>query len=106
MKPETAMKGGKAMITRLMISVVVLLVFAGIAGAQDYSMLDMVAERVIQKYQQSTCEQLWQAREQPKPEMEQRAVQFLRNNPEMRQVFIDKVAATVANKMFECGMVP
>lgn len=94
------------MIARSMTLIAVLVLFAGVAAAQDYPMLDMVAQRVIEKYQHSTCEQLWQAREQPKPEMEQRAVQFLRNNPEMRTVFIDKVAPTVANKMFECGMVP
>jgi hypothetical protein len=38
--------------------------------------------------------------------MEKNLIQMLRENPQMRQVFIDKVAATVANKMFECGLVP
>jgi hypothetical protein len=106
MKPERAMKGGKAMITRLMMSVVVLLVFAGIAGAQDYPILNMVADRVNEKYRNATCEQVWQDKEKPKGEMEQSLIQMLRENPQMRQVFIDKVAATVANKMFECGLVP
>jgi len=31
----------------------------------------MVAQKVIQKYQQSTCEQLWQKKGEPKPAMEQ-----------------------------------
>ena len=37
------------------------LLFAGISSAQ-FPMLDMIADKVIQKYQSSTCEQLWQKR--------------------------------------------
>ena len=92
--------------TRSMTLVVLLVLFAGAAAAQDYPMLNMVAEKVIEKYQRATCEQLWESRNQPKPEMEQRLVQFLRTDPQMRKVFIDKVSPTVVNKMFECGMVP
>jgi len=33
-------------------------------------------------------------------------VNFLRNDPQARFAFIDKVAAPIANKMFECGMIP
>jgi hypothetical protein len=84
-----------------------LLIFAGGASTQqDYPILDRVAEKVIQKYQQSTCEQLWQDRGKPKPEMEERAIRMLRNDPQMRQVFLNKVAAPIANKLFECGMIP
>ena len=68
--------------------------------------LDMVANKVIQKYQNASCEQLWQQKGQPKSEEEQRAVQFLRNDPQARTAFIDKIAGPVVNKMFECGMVP
>jgi len=42
----------------------------------------------------------------PKPAMEQKVVQLLRSDPQMRAAFIDKVAAPIANKMFECGMIP
>jgi hypothetical protein len=31
---------------------------------------------------------------------------MLRNDPQMRQVFLNKVAAPIANKLFECGMIP
>jgi hypothetical protein len=79
---------------------------AAVAGAQEFPMLERVADTVIQKYQQSSCEQLWEKRGQPKPEMEERVVQLLRSDPQMRQVFINKVAAPIANKMFECGMIP
>jgi hypothetical protein len=94
------------MITRSMVLVVVLFLFAGAAVAQDYPILNMVADRVIDKYRNATCEQVWQDKEKPKGEMEKNLIQMLRENPQMRQVFIDKVAATVANKMFECGLVP
>lgn len=85
------------------------LAVAGIAYAQ-FPIMDRVADKVIQKYQTSSCEQLWQERAQgqgsPKPEMEQRAIQALRNDPQMRQAFFNKVSAPIVNKMFECGMIP
>jgi hypothetical protein len=81
------------------------LLFAGVASAQ-HPLLDAAANRTIQKYQNSSCEQLWQQRGQPKSQREQEAVNFLRNDPQMRRMFIDKVAAPVANKLFECGMIP
>jgi hypothetical protein len=37
---------------------------------------------------------------------EQRVIQLLRNDPQMRAAFINKIAAPIANKMFECGMIP
>ena len=68
--------------------------------------MNMVADKVIQKYQNASCEQLWQERGQPKPAMEQEAVQLLRGDPQMRAEFINRVAPPIANKMFECGMIP
>ena len=81
------------------------LLLAGAADAQ-YPILDMIAEKVIQKYQQSTCEQLRQEKSKPKPPLEQDAIKTLRSDPQMRIAFINKIAAPVANKMFECGMIP
>ena len=78
---------------------------AGVAVAQQFPILDMVANRVVQRYQSSTCEQLWQNKGKHGPE-EQRLVELLKNDPAMRQAFFDKVAGPVVNKMFECGMVP
>jgi hypothetical protein len=76
------------------------------ASASQYPMLDAVAQRVIQRYQTSTCEQLWEARGAPKTPEQQNALQLLQGDPQMRQVFIDEIAAPVANKMFECGLIP
>ena len=38
--------------------------------------------------------------------MEQKAMEMLKADAQMRTVFINKVAAPIANKMFECGMIP
>ena len=81
------------------------LLAAGYAFAQ-YPIMDMVAGKVIQKYETSTCEQLWQEKMQPKSEREKEMVQMLRSDPQMRTAFINKIAAPVVNKMFECGMIP
>jgi hypothetical protein len=78
---------------------------AGVAYAQ-YPVIDAVANRVIQKYQGMNCEQLWAQRGQPKSPEEQNAINFLRNDPQARTVFINQIAGPVVNKMFECGMVP
>ena len=81
------------------------LVAAGLAIGQG-RILDMVANKVITKYQTASCEQLWAQKGQPKSPEEQKAVQFLRNDPQARQAFINQIAGPVVNKMFECGMVP
>ena len=80
-------------------------IVAGVAYAQ-FPIMDMVANKVIQKYQTASCEQLWQQKGQPKSAEEQRAVQMLRNDPQMRTAFFNKVSAPIVNKMFECGMIP
>lgn len=84
--------------------------FIGTAGAAQYPIMEKVASKIVQKYQQSSCEQLWQEKMQKqgqaKPEMEERAIQALRNDPQMRNAFINRVAVPIANKMFECGMIP
>jgi hypothetical protein len=82
-----------------------MLVLVGNAFAQEM-IVDMVANKVIQKYEQATCEQLWQQKSQPKSQREQEIVQKLRANPGIRTEFINKIAAPIANKMFECGMIP
>ncbi len=79
-------------------------------GQSPYPMADMIAQRIIEKYTNSTCVQLAEQKsEKPTGEraaMEQRVIQALKNDPQMRQYFINKIAAPIANKMFECGMIP
>ena len=68
--------------------------------------MDEVANKVIQKYQSSTCEQLWAQKQQPKSEQEQRVLGLLKNDAQLRAAFLNKVAGPISNKMFECGMIP
>ena len=78
---------------------------AGIAYAQ-YPVLDMVSKKVVQKYQSASCEQLWEKKGEAKSPEEQRVIGLLKSDPQMRTAFINQVAAPIANKMFECGMIP
>lgn len=76
---------------------------------QQYPIMDKIADKLIQKYQGATCEQLWIERSQkakPKSQQEQEALQILKDDPKMRAAFLNRVAAPIANKMFECGMIP
>jgi hypothetical protein len=78
---------------------------AGIAYAQ-YPIMDKVADKVVQKYQSASCQQLWQQKGEPKSPEEQRVIGFLKTDPQMRTAFLNKVAGPIVNKMFECGMIP
>ncbi len=78
----------------------------GVAYAQQFPILDKVAAKVVQRYQSSSCEQLWEKKSEPKPPEEQRVLGLLKTDPAMRTEFINRVAAPIANKMFECGMIP
>jgi len=82
----------------------------GVAGTVSASaqgmLLDYAADRVIQKYQGSTCEQLKAMKGEPPTLKEKEALEFLHNDQQARLAFIDKIAAPVANKMFDCGMFP
>ena len=79
-------------------------------GQSPYPMADMLAQKIIDKYSNSTCVQLAESKsEKPTGEkavMEQRVIAALKADPQMRQYFINKIAAPIANKMFECGMIP
>jgi hypothetical protein len=77
---------------------------------ESYPLMEQVAQRVIQHYQTASCQALEQERSQPPPvqkaQMEQRAMQVLQNDPQMRTEFLNRVAAPIANKLFECDMIP
>jgi hypothetical protein len=83
---------------------------AGTLAQAQYPILDRLADRVIQKYQTSSCQQLAAQRAQPptgrREEMEQRFIETLHQDPQMREAFINRVAAPIANKLFECGRIP
>jgi replication initiation and membrane attachment protein DnaB len=90
-----------------MSAMALVLLYVTVAAAQ-YPLLDMIAGKVVQKYQTATCEQLWQEKSEKKQptQQEKQLIQLLRSDAKMRAEFINKIAPPVVNKMFECGMVP
>jgi hypothetical protein len=99
-----------------LLAVVVVLVSVSVAAvttarqAAPTPVMDAVAQKVIQKYQNASCADLMVKKTTP-PTDEQaqkraQAIEAMRNNPAMRQAFIDRVAAPIANKLFDCGMIP
>jgi hypothetical protein len=87
-----------------------LLLQVGAASAAEYPIMDKVAEKVIQEYQGSSCQQLAQKKSAPpsarREMIEEKMVEMMRKDPQMRAEFLNRVAGPIANKMFECGMIP
>ncbi|HZD32069.1 MAG TPA: hypothetical protein VE779_10465 [Candidatus Angelobacter sp.] len=101
----------KALTPRVAFMVVIMtLLITTVANSQQYPMMEKIADKVIAKYQGMSCQQLAQSKKTPpsgqEAEMMAKAVAQLKANPQMRQAFIAKVAAPIANKMFECGLIP
>ena len=93
-----------------LLALAALLFHVGAAGAQQFPILDKLADKVVQKYQTSSCQELAQKKSQPQPAkremIEEKAMEMLRKDPQMRTEFLNRVAGPIANKMFECGMIP
>ena len=81
------------------------LIVASAASAQGM-LLDVAADKVIKKYQTATCDELKAQKQDPPSDKEKQAIEFLRNDSQARIAFINKIAAPVLNKMFDCGMIP
>jgi hypothetical protein len=81
------------------------LIIADAASAQGM-LLDFAADKVIKKYQTATCDELKAQKKDPPTDKEKEAIEFLRNDSQARIFFINKIAAPVLNKMFDCGMIP
>jgi hypothetical protein len=84
----------------------VLTLFFVSGSRAQYPIFDRIADKVIQKYQQASCEQLWEWKSEPKSQKEQEVIRALRNDAERRAAFINKVGPPIANKLFDCGMIP
>ena len=96
------------MIKRSYLSALALALLYGTIGAQQFPVLDMIADKVVQKYQTSSCEQLWEKKavKAPPTKQEQEIIQLLHENPQMRAEFFARVSVPIASKMFDCGMLP
>jgi len=83
------------------------LLYMAVANAQ-HPVLDAVANKVVAKYQSSTCQQLMQqkAQKQPPSAGEQKAMEMLRTDAQMRHEFVTIVADQVVDKLIQCGMIP
>lgn len=79
-------------------------------------LLDVAANLVISKYQSTSCEELSNMKPASDKSssagggapaiLQQKAIELLRKNPEIRQQFINRVAPLIANKMFDCNIIP
>jgi hypothetical protein len=93
------------------VAMIAVLGLSSLVGAQaqsQYPILNDIANKVILKYQTSTCEQLYAQRAAHAPPTleEQRVLAVLHSDPQMRAAFIAMVAPPIANKMFDCAMIP
>ena len=89
----------------------VLALVAGIGAAHAQTpVVDAVANRLVQKYQSESCDQLAAERAAPKSAQNeaamQRAGQLLREDAQARAAFVSKVAGPIVDKMIVCGFVP
>jgi replication initiation and membrane attachment protein DnaB len=87
-------------------TVMVSALIATSAASAQGMLLDFAADKVIKKYQTSTCDELKAQRKETPTDKEKEAIEFLRNDSQARIFFINKIAAPVLNKMFDCGMIP
>ena len=98
------------------LSVVMLIFLAASFGStvfaqqSKYPMMAQITQMVIQKYQNSSCQDLRQQKSQAakgqQAQVQQAIVRQLRNDAQMRAEFIHRVAGPIALKLFECGMIP
>jgi len=82
-----------------------IMIAAGVVAAQGM-LVDTAADKVIKKFEAATCDQLKAQKGEPPSEKEKIALDLLRDDPKARVAFIDKIAAPVLNKMFECSLIP
>ena len=81
---------------------------SGAQSPDQHPLIDMLAQKVVQKYQSTSCAELREkkAEKAPPTAQEQKVIAYLKSDPQSRRIFIDKIAAPIANKMFDCGMIP
>jgi hypothetical protein len=82
-----------------------IMLIAGAVAAQGI-LVDAAADKVIKKFEAATCDQLKAQKNEPPSEKEKIGLDLLRDDPKARVAFIDKIAAPVLNKMFECEIIP
>lgn len=88
-------------------ALVLAVLYVTVAVAQ-HPVLDALANKVVTKYQNSTCQQLMQskAQKQPPKPAEQEVMELLKTDMQMRHEFVGIVADPVVDKLIQCGMIP
>jgi hypothetical protein len=76
--------------------------------ASKYPIMEKIADKVVEKYENSSCSELRNQKKEKseKGKAKEMVIQKMKNDPEMRKEFVDRVAAPIVNKLFECGMIP
>ncbi|NET59613.1 MAG: hypothetical protein F6K47_26730 [Symploca sp. SIO2E6] len=84
--------------------------------ASKEALLDAAANLVITKYQNASCEEVAQMQPQSdksspaegesEKALQEKAIAMLQKNPQLREEFINRVAGPIANRMFECKLIP
>ncbi|HBQ98364.1 MAG: hypothetical protein J7545_02910 [Roseofilum sp. SBFL] len=76
-------------------------------------LMDVATNLVTQKFVNSSCEDLSQIKSTdpsqatgPEAALQKKAIEMLRSNPQVREEFINRVAPQIANRMFECELIP
>ena len=92
-----------------LLAFVPVVLFAGVAYAQ-FPIMDKVADKVIQKYQSSTCQQLWAEKARDRASRSRRwSSAWSRCCSRIHRCArhsSPRSSAPIVNKMFECGMIP
>ena len=80
------------------------------------ALLDAAANFVINKYENASCEEVAQMQPQSGQDaqanggaeaaVQAKAIDMLKKNPELREQFINRVAGPIANRMFDCDLIP
>lgn len=76
--------------------------------------VNAIAQKTIQKFDNSSCQELAasMAKKTPnaqpdlKDQLTARFIQRLRQDPQLTQQFFDQISTPVLTKLFECGLVP
>ncbi|NER98364.1 MAG: hypothetical protein F6J86_31830 [Symploca sp. SIO1B1] len=108
------MKKSHMLLTTLTPIAIVVTACSGFASKE--ALLDAAANHVIDKFQNASCEEVAQMQPQSAQSssadgesgkgIQEKAIALLKKDPQMREEFINRVAGPIANRMFECKLIP
>jgi hypothetical protein len=84
-------------------------------AANREQLVELIGDQVATRISQSSCSEFQSTLDRLKAQKAQggsnnakrkRVMDAMKANPELRTSFINKVAGPVANKMFDCGLIP